>query len=150
MEFQLKDFQQTALDKLRDYFKAVQVSGDPRQAFMAVASAGAGRTPSYHVPVKGLETVPYVCLRLPTGGGKTILGAYAIRVAAQNFIEKEYPVVLWLVPSNTIRKQTADALKKLATPTASLWMRRSAAVFESSRLMRSTTSARQIWCKAFA
>lgn len=116
MEFQLKDFQQTALDKLRDYFKAVQVSGDPRQAFMAVASAGAGRTPSYHVPVKGLETVPYVCLRLPTGGGKTILGAYAIRVAAQNFIEKEYPVVLWLVPSNTIRKQTADALKKTGHP----------------------------------
>jgi type III restriction enzyme len=27
-------------------------------------------------------------------------------------MERDYPVVLWLVPTNTIRKQTAEALKK--------------------------------------
>jgi type III restriction enzyme len=74
-----------------------------------------GRVPVYHKQ-EGLEHVPYVCLRLPTGGGKTIVGAYAIRTAAQSYIEKDYPVVLWLVPTNTIRIQTAAALKNTAHP----------------------------------
>src|SRR5664280_2420683 len=115
MDFQLKNFQQAALDKLRDYLKAVRLSNDPRQAFMEVARKATGYTPNYHA-VEGLEDVPYVCLRLPTGGGKTILGAYAIRVAAQSFIERDYPVVLWLVPSDKIRTQTAEALKNAAHP----------------------------------
>src|SRR5664280_1550343 len=115
MDFQLKNFQQAALDKLRDYLKAVRLSNDPRQAFMEVARKATGYTPNYHA-VEGLEDVPYVCLRLPTGGGKTIVGAYSIRVAAQSYIEKDYPVVLWLVPSNSIRTQTAQALKNNAHP----------------------------------
>lgn len=115
MDFQLKDFQQAALDKLREYLEEVRLNNDPWQAFVDVARTPTGHTPVYR-PVEGLKDVPYVCLRLPTGGGKTILGAYAIRVAAQSYIEKDYPVVLWLVPSNAIRTQTADALKNTAHP----------------------------------
>jgi type III restriction enzyme len=62
-------------------------------------------------PLKDKEGVPYVCLRLPTGGGKTILAAHSITVAKDAWIEKDYPLVLWLVPTNTIRRQTVDALK---------------------------------------
>lgn len=115
MDFQLKDFQIAALDKLREYLEEVRLNNDPWQAFVDVARTPTGHTPVYR-PVAGLETVPYVCLRLPTGGGKTILGAYSIRVAAQSYIEKDYPLVLWLVPSNTIRIQTAEALKNIAHP----------------------------------
>jgi type III restriction enzyme len=115
MDFELKNFQKDALKKLREYLEEVRLSNDPWRAFQKVARTPTGRTPIYH-PVEGLEDVPYVCLRLPTGGGKTILGAYAIRVAAQSYIEKDYPLVLWLVPSNTIRTQTADALKNTAHP----------------------------------
>ena len=60
--------------------------------------------------------MPYVCLRLPTGGGKTILGAYAVAVARDAWIEKDCPTVLWLVPSNTIRLQTVEALKNTRHP----------------------------------
>src|ERR1035437_3214193 len=115
MDFQLKKFQQDALDKLREYLEEVRLSNDPWRAFQKVACTPSGHTPIYR-PVEGLEEVPYVCLRLPTGGGKTILGAYAIRVAAQSYIEKDYPLVLWLVPSNAIRTQTANALKDTAHP----------------------------------
>jgi type III restriction enzyme len=115
MDFQLKKFQKDALDKLREYLEEVRLSNDPLRAFQKIARTPNGHTPIYH-PVEGLEDVPYVCLRLPTGGGKTILGAYAIRVAAQSYIEKDYPLVLWLVPSNAIRTQTADALKNTAHP----------------------------------
>jgi type III restriction enzyme len=115
MDFQLKNFQQDALDRLREYLEEVRLSNDPWRAFQKIARTPMGHTPVYH-PVEGLEDVPYVCLRLPTGGGKTILGAYAIRVAAQSYIEKDFPLVLWLVPSNTIRLQTAKALKNTAHP----------------------------------
>ena len=57
--------------------------------------------------------MPYICLRLPTGGGKTLIGTNAILLAAENFIERDFPFVLWLVPSNEIRRQT---LKVLSNP----------------------------------
>jgi len=112
---QLKDFQQRTLDKLAKFLSEVRLYGDPSRAFARVAEEQNGDVPPYRT-VPGLETVPYVCLRLPTGGGKTILGAYAIHVAAKNYIEKDYPVVLWLVPSNAIRTQTAAALKDATHP----------------------------------
>jgi type III restriction enzyme len=58
-----------------------------------------------------LPDVPYVCLRLPTGGGKTILAAHALAVVRDAWVEKDHPLVLWLVPTKTIRKQTVEALK---------------------------------------
>jgi len=115
MNIRLKDFQKTTLAKLKDFMEKARLVGEPEQAFVAVARSSDGRVPVYHKQ-EGLEHVPYVCLRLPTGGGKTIVGAYAIRTAAQSYIEKDYPVVLWLVPTNTIRTQTAAALKNTAHP----------------------------------
>jgi type III restriction enzyme len=49
---------------------------------------------------------------LPTGAGKTLLAAHTIGEAGRFYLERDYPVVLWLVPTNTIRTQTAEALKK--------------------------------------
>jgi len=73
MDFQLKDFQKATLKKLREYLEEVRLSNDPLRAFQKIARTATGHTPLYR-PVEGLEDVPYVCLRLPTGGGKTILG----------------------------------------------------------------------------
>jgi type III restriction enzyme len=41
-------------------------------------------------------------LRLPTGGGKTVLASYSVKVAKQAYLEQDYPILLWLVPTNTI------------------------------------------------
>ncbi len=113
MPIELKTFQKNTLAVLAKYLEQARLTDDPQGAFMAVARDPHGRVPIYR-RVPGLENVPYVCLRLPTGGGKTIIAAHAIRTAARSYIEKEFPVVLWLVPTNTIRTQTADALKNTA------------------------------------
>jgi type III restriction enzyme len=55
--------------------------------------------------------MPYVCLRVPTGGGKTLLACYASGLAMSELLRADRAVVLWLVPSNTILEQTADALR---------------------------------------
>ena len=70
----------------------------------------------YSAPLTDLPNVPYVCLRLPTGGGKTILGAHAVAVARDAWVEKDYPLVLWLTPTKTIRSQTVEALKNAGHP----------------------------------
>ena len=55
--------------------------------------------------------VLYVCLRLPTGGGKTLLSTYTVDIAGTSYIENDYPLILWLVPTNIIKQQTLKTLK---------------------------------------
>ncbi|MEI6125664.1 MAG: DEAD/DEAH box helicase family protein, partial [Pseudomonadota bacterium] len=54
---------------------------------------------------------PYVCLRIPTGGGKTLIGGLAIERANRSLLFTQHSVTLWLVPSDPIREQTLKALR---------------------------------------
>ena len=110
----LKNYQKQALDHLSAFLTEAKVLGDSRKAFETQQEAP-GYPPVY-TSLKGLEDVPYICLRLPTGGGKTLLASHAIPLAAQNFLEKDYPFVLWLVPTDMIRKQTYAVLSNLESP----------------------------------
>lgn len=117
---QLKPYQADTLAVLRRFLETARVAG-PKSAYEAIAkepdqAKRLGRYGGAYASLEELPSVPYVCLRLPTGGGKTILGAYAIGIARDAWIEKEHPVVLWLVPSNTIRLQTVEALKNTRHP----------------------------------
>ena len=111
----LKEYQKASLATLRAFFEESRISG-PKAAYEAITAEPdlAVRIRGYaagYKPIKALSDVPYVCLRLPTGGGKTVLAAHSITVAKDAWIEKDFPLVLWLVPTNTIRLQTAEALK---------------------------------------
>jgi type III restriction enzyme len=117
---ELKQYQTDTLAILRRFLEEARVAG-PRSAYDAITTEPeqAERLGRYRGGYKVLEELPdtpYVCLRLPTGGGKTILGAHAIAVARDAWVEKDYPLVLWLVPTNTIRLQTAEALKNPRHP----------------------------------
>lgn len=114
---ELKSFQRAALDTLRDYLERARLTADPERAFSeTVRQREPGRSPPPYRTLPGLPGVPNACLRLPTGGGKTLLAAHSIAVTGRAYLEKDYPVVMWLVPTNTIRKQTAEALKKPSHP----------------------------------
>jgi type III restriction enzyme len=112
--FTLKKYQTETLRVLRAYLESARVIG-AKPAYDGMEKAGVRASHPYQ-PLKGLPTVPYVCLRLPTGGGKTLLSAHTVKVAAEAYLEREFPVVLWLVPTNTIRKQTLETLKKPGNP----------------------------------
>jgi len=112
--FTLKKYQVATLEVLQSYLEAVRTVG-AKPAFDDMAKAGV-RDPRPYRPLDGLETVPYVCLRLPTGGGKTLLSAHTVKIAADSYLEREFPMVLWLVPTNTIRAQTLETLKKPGNP----------------------------------
>jgi type III restriction enzyme len=112
----LKHYQQGTLDVLTRFLKDARLHGDPAAAFNGIIESPeqAARLKAYAKPyktIKGLEGVPHACLRLPTGGGKTLLAAHTIIQARDHWLERDYPVVLWLVPSDAIRRQTVEALK---------------------------------------
>jgi type III restriction enzyme len=112
----LKRYQNTTLENLRLFLEEARF-GNHSAAFEKCRTESAKRAaPLPYRPLEKLENTPYVCLRLPTGGGKTLLGAYTISTAAQAFLEQDFPLILWLVPSNTIRQQTLATLKNPRHP----------------------------------
>ena len=117
---ELKPYQEETLAVLRRFLEEARLAG-PAAAYERIVrepeqAARLGRYAGGYAPLEGLPGAPYACLRLPTGGGKTILAAHAVAVARDAWIEKEHPLVLWLVPTNTIRRQTAEALKNPRHP----------------------------------
>ena len=111
----LKEYQRRALDALRLYFCECQRIGKASTAFYEVTEQVYGTGIPYR-EVKELPGLPYVCLRIPTGGGKTLVACHAIGVAANDLLHADNPVVLWLVPSNAIKEQTINALKDRTHP----------------------------------
>jgi len=117
---ELKRYQADTLAILRTFLEEARVAG-PKAAYESITGAPeqANRLRGYagsYKALTGLPGVPYACLRLPTGGGKTILAAHAVPLARDAWIEKDWPLVLWLVPTKTIRTQTAEALKDTRHP----------------------------------
>lgn len=105
-----KDYQLRALHALHDYFVDCGRIGNADTAFYEATRRIYGMGIPYR-PVSELPGLPYVCLRIPTGGGKTLVACHSISIAAQQLLHADRTVVLWLVPSNAILEQTINALK---------------------------------------
>jgi type III restriction enzyme len=60
--------------------------------------------------------VPNVCLKLPTGGGKTYLATRSIEQLQRIFYRRAHGLVLWIVPSDAIYTQTWNALANREHP----------------------------------
>ncbi len=50
--------------------------------------------------------VPNICLKVPTGGGKTLLACAAVERINTEYFKKQTGLVLWIVPSEAIYSQT--------------------------------------------
>ena len=105
--FALKSYQLQALAALRRFLEKTVELNDADTAFYSL-------TKRPFTPPPALPGLPYICLRVPTGGGKTILAAHSIGVAADSFLRSDAPTVLWFVPSQTIRDQTLASLQDRA------------------------------------
>src|SRR4051812_38336185 len=52
------------------------------------------------------EPLPSYCLKIPTGGGKTLLATKAIDLINTHFRKNNHGLVLWIVPTTQIYNQT--------------------------------------------
>ena len=103
----LKSYQEAALDVLAQFARLAQLKG-PAMAFGELVGRPYNPDP--------FGDVPCVCLRIPTGGGKTLMAAHAVKVLSQAWRATDAPVAVWLVPSDTIRTQTLKALQTAGHP----------------------------------
>ena len=60
--------------------------------------------------------VPNLCIKVPTGGGKTFIACNAIRPVFDALPVTKTKAVVWLVPSEAILTQTVKALKDTSHP----------------------------------
>lgn len=114
----LKDYQIRVLDSLLSFFRMCSRDGHPENAYRDTQISN-GQEPVPYIPVRvaGFAPgMPYICLKVPTGGGKTLLACHATGIAMKELLHADQSVVLWLVPSNTILDQTADALRDSRHP----------------------------------
>lgn len=101
---ELKKYQKRAIEKLEEYLQELRKSG-PKRAFMYATET----------PYKsdGFGEIPFVCIKIPTGGGKTLVGCEAVgkimTIALQD--KRERGIVLWFAPSEAIKSQTLKKLK---------------------------------------
>lgn len=105
----LKSYQKEALDYFEKFLKHCNESGDIRAAYTRTTEEW--RFPLNYRPLPTMKQVPYVCLRIPTGGGKTMVGGMAIERVNRSLIYVQQSLTLWLVPSEPIREQTLKALR---------------------------------------
>lgn len=105
---ELRHYQRRVLNDLEDYFKLARTHGNDAHGARTAFVIMTGRP---YLDVPGIENLPYVCLRVPTGGGKTLIGAHAVHVVSEKYLQTPTPTVLWLAPSNAIVSQTLTALR---------------------------------------
>lgn len=113
--FTPKKFQQTALQELADFLERARFDG-PKKAFDYPERKIPAPWNKPYVPLERLQEVPHVCLRLPTGGGKTFLATQCVVPGAKYLGRERNPLVLWMVPSDAIRQQTLETLQRPGHP----------------------------------
>ncbi|MCK4564182.1 MAG: DEAD/DEAH box helicase family protein [Verrucomicrobia bacterium] len=111
-----KKYQQGALASVEHYFHTCQQMGNADYAFQETTKELWGRKSDF-TPLCGFpEEMPYFCLRVPTGGGKTYLAAKSVALVNNRLLHIEHSVILWLVPSKAIRNQTLAGLRRIDHP----------------------------------
>ena len=70
--------------------------------------------------------IPNICLKVPTGGGKTLLGVSAVEKINTSYFSKNTGLVLWIVPTEAIYRQTIKNFKDREHPYRKIFERASA------------------------
>lgn len=99
----------------------------PSNAWETLTSKGV--LPRYRHPQQGLivpsyvhrfdtegRSIPHVCLKVPTGGGKTLMAAEGVGRIQTAFFRRQTGLVLWIVPTVQIYRQTWKALANREHP----------------------------------
>lgn len=124
---ELKEYQKKTLEQVKRYLetlsefkakneKAIEI--DPELSINFPLKAWERVVVTAYYPKKnGLsEDLPNFYLKIPTGGGKTILACHTIDLINRIYLKRQTGIVLWIVPTTQIYRQTLISLKNREHP----------------------------------
>lgn len=109
---ELKTYQKEVMKDLNSYMESLDTTIGIKKAWSDYwlkhdVCVGSGGVPLYVDTIAG---VPHVCMKVPTGGGKTFMACASLRKIFSGMPESKPKVVVWLVPSDSILAQTIRTL----------------------------------------
>lgn len=115
---ELNNYQRQVMRDLSAYLTCVNHGTNLYSAwreywFAKDVAVGLGGVPSYN---NSIERVPHVCMKVPTGGGKTFMACASVRRIFDAMPTGKPQVVVWLVPSDSILTQTVRNLSDANHP----------------------------------
>ena len=116
---ELKRYQQEVLTDLNAYLDLLNQTDDMSEAYRlhweqkGVKTSNFGAIKAYRSSVPGS---PHVCIKVPTGGGKTFLAVNALHSIFSSLGNGPGKLVIWLVPSESIFRQTLQNLQQPGHP----------------------------------
>lgn len=115
---ELKNYQKTVMRDLSTYISILNDDNDLNKAWRHFwrekdIAVGLGGVPAYQNAIAG---VPHVCMKVPTGGGKTFMACASVRRIFDELPQGKPKMVVWLVPSDPILVQTTKNLMDINHP----------------------------------
>jgi type III restriction enzyme len=122
---EIKEYQQKTLNILRQYLTALDEAQEKKATILKLGldvpfsasddawnKALPGTLDEYKKRYNGLgEDLPSICFKVPTGGGKTFLAVLSIDLINTLYRKQRTGMVLWIVPTTQIYRQTLNALR---------------------------------------
>jgi type III restriction enzyme len=124
---ELKEYQKKTLEQVKHYLEILAVFKEKNEKLIdedpdlsinfPLKAWGKVVSTTYHSKKNGLgEELPDFYLKIPTGGGKTLLACHTIDLINRTYLKKQTGIVLWIVPTTQIYRQTLANLKNREHP----------------------------------
>lgn len=115
---ELKSYQKNVIKDLNRFLELLTEKQNIRQAYNTLweekgVTLGEFGIAPYHADLCG---VPHVCLKVPTGGGKTYIASCSVKPIFDAMPQVHPKAVVWLVPSDAILTQTIAVLQNSEHP----------------------------------
>ena len=110
----LKKYQQKTLDELQKYISEMKKYDTDRAAGVAFMTV----TDKTYNWVQEIGCSPYICIKVPTGGGKTFIAVHTVGIISKEYLgeRNDNGLVMWFVPSDAIKNQTLSNLRNRKHP----------------------------------
>lgn len=113
---ELKKYQKKTLEQLQNYILEMRKYPKDKAAgvaFMIIRTDAQDRFPKEYHWLPEIGRSPFVCIKVPTGGGKTLIASHAVGIIYSDYLGEraDKGLVMWYVPSDAIRTQTLEHLR---------------------------------------
>lgn len=130
---ELKDYQKKTLTQVKLYLEWLTKAGEEVTRRQALSSEFSdveffdfpkaawgkywGTSKPYYSKKNGLgENLADFYIKIPTGGGKTLLACHIIDLINRIYLKKQTGIILWIVPTSQIYRQTLESLRNREHP----------------------------------